>query len=115
MTDTRLAPYGALALRVALGTMFIAHAGQDIYGFAAYHASRPNLLGPMGVEETARMNGIGRVLGWQALNAMAAEGYVYSVASGDGPAEFFAHVFGATQIEASSLSLSDELRGGEAA
>ena len=26
MTDTRLAPYGALALRVALGTMFIAHA-----------------------------------------------------------------------------------------
>ena len=26
MTDTRLAPYGALALRIALGAMFIAHA-----------------------------------------------------------------------------------------
>lgn len=26
MTDTRLAPYGALALRIALGVMFIAHA-----------------------------------------------------------------------------------------
>ncbi len=26
MVDTRLAPYGALALRVALGVMFIAHA-----------------------------------------------------------------------------------------
>ena len=26
MIDARLAPYGALALRVALGAMFIAHA-----------------------------------------------------------------------------------------
>ncbi|KAA2237178.1 DoxX family protein [Salinarimonas soli] len=43
MIDQRLAPYGALALRVALGTMFIAHAGLKVFvftmpGFAGFLA-----------------------------------------------------------------------------
>ena len=91
-------------------TMYIAHAGAEIFGFAAYHASRPNLLGPMGVDETARMHGIGKVLAWQSLSAMANEGYVYAIASGDGPAEFFAHTVGATPIDAVGSALSNDLR-----
>src|SRR5215212_6767847 len=35
MIDTRLAPYGAFALRAALGIMFIAHAYLKIAGFPA--------------------------------------------------------------------------------
>jgi hypothetical protein len=105
----------AAAFSTVPPTMYIAHAGAEILGFAAYHASRPNLLGPMGVDETARMHGIGRVLAWQALGAMAAEGYVYSIVSGDGPAEFFARSVGATPIDARGASLPTELRDGEAA
>ncbi len=33
MTETRLAPYGALVLRIALGTLFLAHAGLKIFVF----------------------------------------------------------------------------------
>ncbi len=30
MTDNRLAPYGAFTLRIALGTMFIAHSWRGL-------------------------------------------------------------------------------------
>src|ERR1700690_3377018 len=33
MTDTRFAPYGALVLRVALGILFLAHAGLKLFVF----------------------------------------------------------------------------------
>lgn len=33
MIDSRTAPYGALALRVALGSLFLAHAGLKIFTF----------------------------------------------------------------------------------
>lgn len=91
-------------------TMYIAHADAELIGFAAYHASRPNLLGPMGVDPDAQKHGIGRVLLTQALSAMAAEGYVYAVISGDGPAEFFARTVGATPIDAVGTAQSNDIR-----
>ncbi len=33
MTDTRFAPYGAFVLRIALGALFLAHAGLKIFVF----------------------------------------------------------------------------------
>jgi len=44
MIDTRFAPYAALALRLALGALFLAHAGLKLFvftpaGTAAYFAS----------------------------------------------------------------------------
>ncbi len=44
MTDTRFAPYGAFVLRIALGGLFLAHAGLKIFvftpaGTAEYFAS----------------------------------------------------------------------------
>ncbi len=47
MTDTRLAPYGALALRIALGAMFIAHAYLKLVIFAP--AGFAGFLGQVGL------------------------------------------------------------------
>ncbi len=47
MSDTRLAPYGALALRVALGVMFIAHAYLKIAIFTP--AGFAGFLGQVGL------------------------------------------------------------------
>ena len=47
MTDTRLAPYGALALRIALGAMFIAHAYLKLVVFTP--AGFAGFLGQVGL------------------------------------------------------------------
>ncbi len=96
-------------------TMFIAHAGDEVLGFATYHATRPNLFGPMGVDEYARMHGIGKVILWQSLGAMAAEGYAYAIIAGVGPFEFYERTVGATPIEGSEAGIYQNRLRAEAA
>lgn len=102
MIDTRLAPYGALALRVALGLMFIAHAYLKIAiftpaGFAGFLGSLglPGLLAwPIIVAELA--GGLAILLGFHgrfvslallpvllgALAVHAPNGWVFTAANG---------------------------------
>lgn len=78
MIDTRLAPYGALALRVALGVMFIAHAYLKLAvftmpGFAGFLANvglPPALAWPIMLAELA--GGLAILVGFHARLVSAA-------------------------------------------
>lgn len=63
MIDNRLAPYGALALRVALGVMFIAHANLKLAVF-----------GVEGFEGFLAQQGIPTILAWPIILAEIAGG-----------------------------------------
>lgn len=78
MIDQRLAPYGALALRLALGTMFIAHAYLKlavftVAGFAGFLGSvglPAALAWPIILAEVS--GGLAILLGWHARLASLA-------------------------------------------
>lgn len=102
MTDTRLAPYGALLLRVALGVMFIAHAYLKIAiftvpGFAGFLAQTglPTFLAwPIILAEL--LGGAALILGFQtrlvslallpiligAIGIHAPNGWLFTAANG---------------------------------
>jgi GNAT superfamily N-acetyltransferase len=82
-------------------TVCVAERGGRTIGFAAYNATRPDYFGPMGVEESERKAGIGRVLLLQCLHALAGEGYAYAIIGGVGPAAFYERAVRATSIEGS--------------
>jgi hypothetical protein len=101
----RWADEGSAAFGFVPPTMFIAARGQQVVGFAAYNATRPNYFGPTGVAETERKSGIGKVLLLQCLGALAAEGYAYAIIGGVGPAAFYERAVGATIIEGSEQGI----------
>lgn len=93
-------------------TVFVAHRGGDVVGFAAYNATRPDFFGPTGVDTSERGNGIGRVLLLQCLEALKHEGYGYAIIGGVGPAAFYEKCVGATLIPGSEPGIyGDMLRG----
>ncbi len=80
----------------------IATRKSEILGFVCYDATARGFVGPMGVGESARGTGVGRVLLVTALEHMRMLGYGYAIIGGVGPAEFYSHCVGATPIEDSS-------------
>ncbi len=81
---------------------FVAAEKGKIVGFCCYETTYKNFFGPMGVAESHRGRGIGRALTLLSLEAMAHMGYAYAIIGGVGPAEFYAKVAGAKEIEGSS-------------
>jgi GNAT superfamily N-acetyltransferase len=83
----------------------VAVKGRELLGFACYDATCRNYFGPMAVADTARKQGIGRVLLLSVLHAQRAQGYAYSVIGGVGPAEFYARAVGAVLIDGSDRGI----------
>ncbi|HVO83152.1 MAG TPA: GNAT family N-acetyltransferase [Syntrophobacteria bacterium] len=81
---------------------FIATGNGEIVGFCCYESTCRNFFGPMGVAESHRGRGVGRALTLSSLQAMAQMGYAYAIIGGVGPADFYAKVAGAVEIEGSS-------------
>jgi GNAT superfamily N-acetyltransferase len=93
---------------------FVAAEKGKIAGFCCYETTCKNFFGPMGVAESHRGRGLGRALTLSSLEAMARMGYAYAIIGGVGPAEFYAKVAGAREIEASSPGIyRDRLTEGE--
>jgi GNAT superfamily N-acetyltransferase len=79
--------------RASLGqspvTLWVAHRGQEILGFACHDATAKGFFGPTGVDEAARGQGIGEALLFATLRGMREAGYGYAVIGGAGPVEFY--------------------------
>ncbi len=80
---------------------YLAIENGEIIGFACHDAACRNFFGPTGVAESARGRGVGKVLLWRCLRAMAEQGYGYAIIGGVGPAEFYTASVGAVAIEGS--------------
>ena len=65
---------------------FIAVRGTKPVGFCCFGATAPDFLGPAGVIETERGQGIVRVLVYRALLAMKSRGFKYAIAGMARPA-----------------------------
>lgn len=83
-------------------TCFLAVQAGQLLGFACYDAAALGFFGPMGLAETQRGKGLGRLLLQLTLHEMQLKGYGYAIIGGVGPAEFYTHTVGATLIPNSS-------------
>lgn len=81
---------------------FLALDENGLIGFGCYNATFKGFFGPTGVSEAGRGKGTGKALLLACLHAMYAEGYMYGIIGGVGPAEFYAKAVGATLIEDST-------------
>lgn len=88
---------------------YIATQDKQIVGFVCYDATARGFVGPMGVQESVRGKGVGRLLLLKALDEMRALGYVYAIIGGVGPAEFYAKTVGATDIENSAPGIYEDI------
>lgn len=79
----------------------IATRNREVLGFACFDATMRGFIGPMGVDPSLRMGGVGKALLVTALEQMKALGYGYAVIGGTGPQEFYSRTVGATVIEGS--------------
>ncbi|MBI4571652.1 MAG: GNAT family N-acetyltransferase [Chloroflexi bacterium] len=86
-------------------SLFVAAAGEETIGFAAYEVSTRDYFGPTGVREDWRGRGIGAALLFRCLAAMRELGYAYAVIGGVGPAEFYEKVCGAFVIPGSETGI----------
>ena len=77
------------------------HAGR-IAGFACWDSTCRGFFGPLGVEESWRLRGVGRSLLLSCLRAMASAGYAYAIVGGAGPTELYVKAAGAVEIPGSS-------------
>ncbi|MBK7458181.1 MAG: GNAT family N-acetyltransferase [Betaproteobacteria bacterium] len=95
--------------RVALGnrppSLFIATRADTLLGFCAYDATARGLVGPIGVAESARGQGVGAALLRGCLDEMRAAGYAYAVAGAVGAPALFARAAGAVPIAGSTPGL----------
>ena len=91
---------------VAIGrnppTCWIAIENEQMLGFSCYDTTSKGFLGPIGVAETGRGKGVGKVLLLACLHAMRLDGYGYAIIGGVGPVEFYQKTVGATVIEDST-------------
>jgi len=83
-------------------SVFIAIRDHEVVGFAAYECTCRNFFGPMGVAESERGRGLGRVLLLASLWGLREMGYAYAVIGGVGPVEFYERAIGAMLIPDSS-------------
>ena len=82
---------------------FIAVKDKKVVGFACYEATCKGFFGPIGVHDSMRGYGVGKVLLIECLQAMYNEGYGYAIiGGGTGVADFYINTVGATIIEGSS-------------
>jgi GNAT superfamily N-acetyltransferase len=95
--------------QVALGnrpvTLFIAQRDGRLLGFCCHDATARGMVGPIGVADAARGQGVGAALLRASLHDMRAAGYGYAVAGHVGAPEFFRRVAGATEIPDSTPGL----------
>lgn len=83
-------------------SLFIAIRDNTILGFCCYDATARGFVGPIGVTDAARGQGIGAALLHACMADMRVQGYAYAVAGAVGAPEFFRGAAGATEIEGSS-------------
>lgn len=79
----------------------IATRNREVLGFACFDATMRGFIGPMGVDPSLRMGGVGKALLVTALEQMKVLGYGYAVIGGTGPQEFYSRTVSATVIEGS--------------
>ncbi|MCY3779139.1 MAG: GNAT family N-acetyltransferase [Chloroflexi bacterium] len=79
-------------------TIFLAHRGEQMLGFACYDTSHKNFFGPTGVDEAERGRGIGTALLMATLHAMREAGYMYGIIGWAGPVGYYEKVVGAEVI-----------------
>ncbi len=83
-------------------SLFLALRASTLLGFACYDATALGLFGPIGVDASARQQGLGANLLLACLNDMRSRGYAYAVIGAAGPAEFFRRTVNAAEIPGSS-------------
>jgi ribosomal protein S18 acetylase RimI-like enzyme len=86
-------------------SLFIAQQGNDLQGFCCYDATARGFVGPIGVLDSARGQGIGAALLLACLHDMRTMGYGYAIAGHVGAPDFFRKVAGATEIPDSTPGL----------
>ena len=86
-------------------SLLIAEGQGRLLGFACWDATARGLVGPIGVAETARGQGVGAALLRACLHDMRAAGYAYAVAGHVAAPRFFERVAGALPIPGSSPGL----------
>jgi hypothetical protein len=69
-----------------------------LVGFACYDVASKGMLGPLGVHEKYRKQGIGSALLVACLHDMKEAGYAYAVIGWVASEDFYAHTVGATVI-----------------
>lgn len=79
-------------------SVFIAHEGKRMVGFAAYECTARNFFGPMGVDEAYRKRGIGAALTLACMHALREMGYGYAIIGAAGPEDFYTRACGAEPI-----------------
>jgi ribosomal protein S18 acetylase RimI-like enzyme len=83
-------------------SLFVAIRDNAVLGFCCYDTTARGFVGPIGVTDAARGQGIGAALLHACMADMRALGYAYAVAGAVGAPEFFRSAAGATEIEGSS-------------
>jgi GNAT superfamily N-acetyltransferase len=98
----QFSPGWASEARAALAnrpvSLFIAVRDDDLLGFCCFDATARGFVGPIGVDERARGQGIGAALLRVCLADMRAAGYAYAIAGAVGAPGFFRRVANATPI-----------------
>ena len=79
-------------------TIFLAHRGDQMLGFACYDTTHKNFFGPTGVDEAERGQGIGTALLMATLHAMREAGYMYGIIGWAGPTAYYEKIVGAEVI-----------------
>ena len=90
-------------------SVFVATKERELIGFAAYECTRRGFFGPMGVIESAKNNGVGKVLLIAALEALREMGYVYAIIGAAGPVRFYQKTVGAIIIPDSEPGIYTDL------
>jgi GNAT superfamily N-acetyltransferase len=88
----------AAALANRPTTLFLAQRDNDLLGFSCYDATARGFVGPIGVLDSARGQGVGAALLLACLHDMRTMGYGYAIAGHVGAPEFFRKVAGAIEI-----------------
>lgn len=86
-------------------SLFFAQRDGEVLGFACHDATARGFLGPIGVAERARGQGIGAALVLTCLHDMRAAGHGYAIVGCVGTPEFFIRVAGAIEIPDSTPGL----------
>lgn len=81
---------------------YIATCEGKVIGFACYDVTSRGFLGPMGVDPSVRLGGVGKALLVTALEGLREMGYAYGFVGGVGPSEFYAKTVGAVPVEGST-------------
>ncbi|MDQ6618266.1 MAG: GNAT family N-acetyltransferase [Pseudomonadota bacterium] len=79
-----------------------AAAGAELIGLACHDVMCRNFFGPMAVDATHRLQGVGRALLLAALHAQRDAGYAYSIIAGVGPEAFYGRAVQAITIPGST-------------